>query len=205
MRASSPARSKCSDDDARPASPRADLLTLKPDDLRRELSARTIRRRRRTSMPHLPAGQKSWPTRSSSEAAADLRQAGGGHRRAWTTRTKKRCSWKSWAWKSPALTGLIQASYELLGLISFLTAGTDEVPCLDDQKGHQGARRRRAKSTPISSAASSAPRSSPSTTSRLAARMAAAKAKGLVRSRRQGVRHEGRRHRQLPLQRLSPV
>ena len=60
--------------------------------------------------------------------------------------------------KQSGLDRLIQCSYELLGLISFLTAGADEC------------RRPPARSTPILSAASSAPRSSPSTISRPAAR-----------------------------------
>ena len=37
------------------------------------------------------------------------------------------------------LDRLIKCSYALLGLISFLTAGTRRVPCLDHQEGHQGA------------------------------------------------------------------
>ena len=38
--------------------------------------------------------------------------------------------------KQSGLDRLIQASYELLGLISFLTGRQRRMPCLDDQKGH---------------------------------------------------------------------
>ena len=41
------------------------------------------------------------------------------------------------------LDRLIQCSYELLGLISFLTAGSGRVPRMDDQKGHEGPAGRR--------------------------------------------------------------
>ena len=45
------------------------------------------------------------------------------------------CSWKSWAGKS-GLDRLIQKCYELLGLISYLTAGKQGGPCLDHHPGH---------------------------------------------------------------------
>ena len=59
------------------------------------------------------------------------------------------------------LDQLIQRSYSLLGLISFLTAGSDECRAWTIKRGTK-APRPPEKSTPISSGALSAPRSSPS-------------------------------------------
>ena len=61
----------------------------------------------------------------------------------------------------PARDRFIQAAYALLDLISFLTAGEDEVPRLADPPRHRPRRAPPARSTATSSAASSAPRSSP--------------------------------------------
>ena len=60
------------------------------------------------------------------------------------------------------LDRLIRSSYALLGLISFLTAGSDEVPGLDHSRRAPRPPRPPARSTPTSSGASSGPRSSPS-------------------------------------------
>ena len=40
---------------------------------------------------------------------------------------KEACSWKNWDLKESGLEKLIKASYRLLGLISYLTAGEPEV------------------------------------------------------------------------------
>ena len=37
------------------------------------------------------------------------------------------------------LDRLIKVCYDLLGLMSYLTAGEQECPCLSHRKGHQGA------------------------------------------------------------------
>ena len=71
--------------------------------------------------------------------------------------------------ENSGLDRLIQASYRLLGLISYLTAGAPEVRAWTITKGTRR-RRRRGKSTPISSGDSSGPRSSPMMTSSPAVR-----------------------------------
>ena len=51
---------------------------------------------------------------------------------------RRRCSWKILDLSESGLDKLIKASYSLLGLISYLTAGEDGDPCMDHQKRNQG-------------------------------------------------------------------
>ena len=62
-------------------------------------------------------------------ARAGRRAVGARSRWSWasSTPTRRRCSWRSWASPSRSLDRVIALSYRLVGLISFLTAGPDEV------------------------------------------------------------------------------
>ena len=95
------------------------------------------------------------------------------------------------------LDRLIRSSYALLGLVSFLTAGSDECRAWTIHKGTK-APRPPERSTPTSSVASSGPRSSPSRISRPAAHVRR-QSKGPGPQRGQGIRHAGRRYREFPL------
>jgi len=90
----------------------------------------------------------------------------------------------------PGLDRLIRATFDLLGLQTYFTAGEKEVRAWTIHKGDT-ARRRPASSTPTSKRASSAPRSSPTTTSS-PARASTGEAGGEDAAGGQGVRREGR-------------
>ena len=49
--------------------------------------------------------------------------------------TKRRCSLRNWGLKESGLEKLIRASYHLLGLISYLTAGEPEVRAWTIKRG----------------------------------------------------------------------
>ncbi len=65
----------------------------------------------------------------------------------------------------PGLNKVVRTGYDLLGLITFFTAGRDRGPRLDHQEAARRRRRPRASSTPTSRRASSRPRSSGGRTS----------------------------------------
>ena len=48
---------------------------------------------------------------------------------------KKQCSLKNWGLKNPVLINLIRASYQLLGLATYFTAGVQEVRAWTFRKG----------------------------------------------------------------------
>ena len=62
---------------------------------------------------------------------------------------RRRCSWKILDLKESGLEKLIKASYNLLGLMSFLTAGEAGSPCMDDHRTEQRHLRQPARSTQI--------------------------------------------------------
>ena len=102
----------------------------------------------------------------------------------------------------PGLDRVIRSSYELLGLISFLTAGEDECRAWTIRRGHARAAGRRRRSTPTSSAASSARRWWRSSDLVAAGSLAACREKGTLRLEGQGLRRAGRRRDQVQVQRL---
>ncbi len=67
--------------------------------------------------------------------------------------------------KEPGLHAVVRTGFELLGLITYFTAGKPEVRAWTIKRGLEGARRRRASSIPTSRRASSRPRSSGGRTS----------------------------------------
>ena len=87
-----------------------------------------------------------------------------------------------------SLDRVIALSYRLLGLISFLTAGPDEVRAWPIPRRLDRGRRRRRRSTPTSRRGSSAPRRSPTRTCWRSGSMAEARRPARLRS-------EGRTYR----------
>ena len=107
-------------------------------------------------------------------------------------RTRRASSARELGLERSGLDELAVAAYDLLGLMTFLTAGEKEVRAWTIPARHQGARGRRTGSTATSSAASSAPRSCRTTTTSQYRTMEALRAAGRVRSEgREYVMHEG--------------
>ena len=123
------------------------LYVLNIGERRRAAAARDARRstatvrwpaaRTRRSRPSAARSKRSWPNCRAEEAGEYL---------------------ASYGLKESGLERLISATYSLLGLMSFLTAGEDEVPRLDHPHEQHRGEGGRAPSTPISRRSSSAPK-----------------------------------------------
>lgn len=100
------------------------------------------------------------------------------------------------------LDQVIRTSYDLLGLMSFLTAGPDECRAWTIQKERRR-RRRQGRSTPISNAVSSAPKSRIMTISSPQAPTRRQENTASPVGRRKRLRDAGRRRRIFPLQRVT--
>ena len=160
----SPARFECDEDDARHAS-----RTSGPAELRKPIDLRREHGRGPTSMPTMRTTSISSPGAGAGRQGRAAQvlpicaKLEAGHRRARRPGRKGHVPGGAGASKQSGLDRLIQCSYDLLGLISFLTDGQATNAAPGPSRRAPRPRRPRARSTPILSAASSAPRSSPST------------------------------------------
>ena len=84
--------------------------------------------------PVLPARRTPGAKEEDAQCHPHLRQDRGGHRR-FHARGEKWRSWQEMGIESTGLDNLIKASYELLGLISFLTDGKKECRAWTIRKG----------------------------------------------------------------------